>query len=196
MDTVDLITDPQPDLWRQCLDIIQKGKDPLRENYLTLRFNEFISFPAVVDNDQIVCFSGLQYSERKWGKGIARASSRMWIHPDYRFKGITKFNGGPKFLNTTYCLPRQFAVAKDRNIDVLFISRESNLLAFTQYLNLIRINCNYQFNLLPNLYNVCGPQANVPLTCQQYVAINYITDNGLDRWQNAMNQYQLNEFEI
>ena len=196
MNTIDLITDPQPELWARCMDVIKNSADPLRENYLNLDFSEFISFPVVISNDRIVCFSGLQYNPRKWGTGTARASSRMWIHPAYRHTGITKFVGGPKFLNTTYCLPRQFTVALNSNINAMFISRESNVLAFTQYLNLIRINCGYIFNLLPNLYNVCGPQAAVPESCRQYVAVHYVNKLGQQQWAENMNQHQLDEFEI
>lgn len=194
--TLDLITNPDAELWNRCLDVIYKGTDPLRENYLNIDFNDYLSFPVVVNNDRIVCFSGLQYSEKKWGRGIARASSRMWIHPAYRHSGITKFVGGTKFLNTTYCLPIQFAVALNSNIDAMFISRESNLLAFQQYLKLVKINCNYIFNLLPNFYNVCGPQAAVPESCRQYVALHYLTKQAPATWAKSMNQYQLDEFEI
>lgn len=196
MKTVDLITDPQPELWARCMDVIYRSADPLRENYLNLKFDEFLSLPAVINNDRIVCFSGLQYNERKWGKGVARASSRMWIHPAYRHTGITKFAGGPRFLNTTYCLPIQWDVALNSNIDVLFISRENNLLAFQQYLNLVKINCNHIFNLQPTMYNVCGPQATVPDSCRQYVAVHYLTEQGATRWTNNMDSYKLTEYLI
>ena len=193
MKVVDLVKDPQPILWQACVDAISQSRDPLRGNYSKIKFDEFLSFPAVVDQDQIVCFSGLQYSERKWGQGIARASSRMWIHPEYRHPGLTKYSGGAKFLNTTYCLPRQFAVAKENNIDCIFISRETNPRGFEQYLKLIEINCNYKFTLLSYFYNVCGPQIKVPESCRQYVAVHYATEQGHNIWQDTMDDYRLTE---
>lgn len=196
MKTVDLIRDPQPKLWGRCLDIISAGTDSLKENYLNINFDDFLSFPAVVKNNKIVCFSGLQISKAKWGSGVARASSRMWIHPAYRHNGITRFAGGPKFLNTTYCLPMQFAAALNFGIDVLFISRENNPLAFAQYLKLVKINCDYTFNLEDHRYNVCGPQVDVPESCRQYVAVHYLNSAGAATWQNNMLQYQLTDCTI
>ena len=60
----------------------------------------------------------------------------MWIHPDYRIKGISKFTGGPKFLNSTYCLPLQIKKAKEVGLNSVFISRENNLIGFRQYIDL------------------------------------------------------------
>lgn len=195
MKVVDLIKTPMEALWADCMTAIAASEDPLKENYTTINFEEFISFPCVVDSDRIVCFSGLQYNERKWGRGIARASSRMWIDPAYRQPGITKFTGGSKFLNTTYCLPLQFAELAANNIDSVFISRESNVRAFKEYLKLIKINCNMDFELEPTLYNVCGPQVIVPLGCQQFVAVHHRTATTA-AWTANMIKYKLNEFTI
>jgi len=182
-------------LWADCLTVIADSEDPLKENYTTINFEEFISFPCVVDSDRIVCFSGLQYNERKWGRGIARASSRMWIDPAYRHQGITKFTGGSKFLNTTYCLPLQFAELAANNINSVFISRESNVRAFKEYLKLIKINCGMEFELEPNLYNVCGPQSVIPVSCQQFVAVHH-RNKSASTWTANMIKYKLNEFII
>ena len=102
---------------------------------------KWLNKSALTINDKIVCFSALQISDERWAKGIGRCSTRMWIHPDYRH-GLSKFGGGDKFLNTTYCLPIQFNVAKLNNLDCLFISREHNLLAFNKYSELIKTNCS------------------------------------------------------
>jgi hypothetical protein len=194
--TVDLITSWDSALWSRCIEQIAMGDDPLKENYLNINFDEFLSFPAVVVEDEIVCFSGLQTSSRKWGTGVARASSRMWIHPAYRHTGISKFAGGDKFLNTTYCLPIQFATALNSDIDVLFISRENNPRAFAQYLKLVNINCGRLFTLQDHRYNVCGPLTLVPESCSQYVAVHSLNSTGAATWQNNMLRYQLTDCKI
>jgi hypothetical protein len=191
MEVVDLKLNFHSELWYQCMDLIRSSDDALRDNYLTINFDDFLSFPAVINNDRIVCFSGLQYSEKKWGRGIARASSRMWIHPAYRHTGMVKFTGGSKFLNTTHCLPVQFKAALNANINCLFISRESNPKAFEQYLRLVEINCQYKFTLLDRYYNVCGPQATVPPSCRQYVAVHYLNNAGSGTWHLNMHQHSL-----
>ena len=153
---------------------------------------EFVSFPVVIIDNKIVCFSALQINEERWGKGIGRCSTRMWIHPDYRH-GLTKFTGGNKFLNTTYCLPLQLAAAKLNNLDCVFISREHNLLGFAEYSKLIKINCNTGFLLESKKYNVCGSLDPVPDSCKQWVMIHYLTDNGEECWNRNMKKYVLQE---
>lgn len=171
MNIIDFVKNPQWDLWQDFIANISATDDNLKENYLHIDFGEFLSFPCVLDSEKIICFSGLQYNEKKWGKGIARASSRMWIHPEYRIQGISKFEGGNKFLNTTYCLPIQFDCARALGINTMFISRESNPLAFERYINLVKINCNMDFTLHKHMYNVCGQEHKLTPSCHQYVAV-------------------------
>lgn len=186
MNLIDFVKNPQWDLWNNFVANISATDDHLKENYLNIDFGEFLTFPCVLDSEKIICFSGLQYNEKKWGKGIARCSSRMWVHPEYRIEGLSKFSGGNKFLNTTYCLPIQFACANSLGIDTLFISRESNPLAFKQYLKLVKINCDVEFKLEANRYNVCGYQHRPSPSCQQYVAT-YCRDlDARSRWIKNM----------
>ena len=132
---VDLATDNQyTHLWNNVQETIASGTDSLKSNYVGLDPKSFDSLPAVIIDNKIVCFSGLQTSQKKWGSGIGRCSARMWIHPEYRFKNITRFTGGDRFLNTTYSLPLQIAAATIHKLDCLFISRETNLLGFKEYL--------------------------------------------------------------
>lgn len=189
MQVIDLISNPQPDLWLQTIDFISNGEDRLKENYTNINFTEFLSFPALVENNRIICFSGLQYNEKKWGTSIARCSSRMWIHPDYRIKNIGKFTGGAKFLNSTYCLPVQLEKAKELKLDCAFISRDRNLLGFTQYIDLIKINCDLNFNIKPNRYNVCGQTHDDCEGCQQYVAVHHLTSDGNQIWIRNMTKH-------
>jgi hypothetical protein len=186
---VDLATDDQyRDQWIEFLVQITLSGDALAENYLELNPQEFLSFPAVLKDNKIICFSGLQVDPDRWGQGVARCSARMWIHSDYRQKGLSKFTGGDKFLNTFYCLPEQIKKAQEHNIKCLFISREHNLLGFKEYLKLIKINCNLEFQLQDSKYNVCGPKS---VASNQYVAVLPLSDDGLDLWNNQMDPFSL-----
>lgn len=181
---IDFAENYDVDLWKSTLDVITKSDDKLKNNYLNINFNDFITFDCVVNHGIIICFSGLQYDVQKWGSKIARCSSRMWIHPNYRHKTLTKFPGGPEFLNTTYCLPRQVAAAKKRNLDCIFISRENKIRGFSAYLNLIKINCGVTFTLDENKYYVCGPVKHD--SCLQHVALHFLTNQGTTVWELSM----------
>lgn len=197
MQIIDLITDPRPELWNNVITYIKTINDSLKDNYLNINFNEFLSFPVVVKDEKIICFSGLHFNERRWGKNLARFSSRMWIHPDYRIKGISKFTGGPKFLNSTYCLPIQYQKAKEFGLDSIFISREHNRMGFEQYLDLIKINCDLEFQIKPNRYNVCGGYFFDKEGCVQHVAVHHLTDSGNETWVRNMTKYVVvNQTEV
>ncbi len=197
MQVIDLVVAPQDQLWKDTIDYISGTDDRLKSNYTNIKFNEFLSFPAVVENNKIICFSGLHYNERRWGQGLARFSSRMWIHPDYRIKGIGKFTGGAKFLNSTYCLPVQINKAREVGLDAVFISREYNLIGFKQYIDLIKINCDLDFNIKPNRYNVCGHTYDEQEGCIQYVAVHHLTNLGNETWiRNMTNRVIVNQSEI
>ena len=187
---VDFATNFNSELWEQYQEYLITTTDELKENYIGLDPRDFLSFPVVIVNDKIVCFSALQISDDRWAKGIGRCSTRMWIHPDLRH-GLSKFGGGDKYLNTTYCLPIQIAVAKHHNLDCLFISRENNLIAFNKYAELIKINCNIEFTPEPTQYNVCGTMDTVPDSCKQWVILHHLTAAGPALWYNSMSQYIL-----
>lgn len=197
MQVIDLIVNPQDQLWKETVDYISGTNDILKNNYINIKFNEFLSFPVVVENNKIICFSGLHYNEQRWGKRLARFSSRMWIHPDYRIKSISKFSGGPKFLNSTHCLPLQIQKAKEFGLDSMFISREHNLFGFKQYIDLVEINCNLKFEIKPNRYNVCGTTYDDQEGCIQYVAVHHLTDSGNEIWVRNMTKHLIvNQNEI
>jgi len=178
-------------LWNECLEGIAKSNDSLKNNYIALDPREFASFPVIIIDDKIICFSALQINEERWGKGIGRCSTRLWIHPEYRHTG--KFTGGDKFLNTTYCLPIQLAVAKLHDLECVFISREHNLSGFSEYAKLIKINCNTSFYLEPTRYNVCGSLAPIPDSCKQWVMVHHLTNTGKESWEINMEKYVLQE---
>jgi hypothetical protein len=188
---VDYASSFDQDLWNNCQDYIENSKDKLKNNYINLNPRNYASFPVVTIDDKIVCFSALEINEERWGKGIGRCSTRMWIHPDYRHSG--KFSGGDKFLNTTYCLPFQLAMAKIKKLDCVFISREYNLRGFTEYLKLIKINTNTDFAMESTRYNVCGSLYPVPESCKQWVMTHYLTDKGESVWKSNMKSFMLIE---
>jgi hypothetical protein len=178
-------------LWNDCQTLIKNSNDSLKNNYVNLLPTNYASFPVVIQDDKIVCFSALEINEERWGKGIGRCSTRMWIHPDYRHSG--KFTGGDKFLNTTYCLPIQLARAKIENLDCVFISREYNLYGFEEYSKLIKTNSNTEFVMETHRYNVCGSLYPIPESCKQWVMVYNLTSYGSTRWSNQMKNFVLTE---
>lgn len=189
MIVVDLIETPMPELWSQVTEYIKHSDDKLKDNYISIDFNQFLSFPCVIENDKIICFSGLQYDISKWGRNIARCSSRLWIHPEYRISSLSNFSGGNAFLNTTYCMPIQIQKAKSKNISALFISRKDKIKGFQRYLDLIKINCNVEFKINEHRYNVCGNTPTVIDSCEQYVATHFLSPSGKDAWISSMINY-------
>lgn len=186
---IDFATNFDQELWDNFQTFLATTTDSLKDNYVGLDPREFACFPVVIIDGQIVCFSALQINEQKWGLGVGRVSTRLWLHPDYRHTG--KFTGGDKFLNTTYCLPLQMAKATILGIDSVFISREGTPNAFEHYLDLIKINCHVVFDLEPSRYNVCGSLDPVPESCKQWVAIHCFNPVGVRRWADQMRKYVL-----
>lgn len=186
---IDYATNFDDKLWDKCQNLIKNSTDSLKTNYINILPTNYVSFPVVIIDNRIVCFSALEVNESRWGRGIGRCSSRMWIHPEYRHSG--KFVGGNKFLNTAYCLPIQLAKAKLINLDCVFISREDNLKGFEEYCKLIKINASTDFIMEPNRYNVCGSLDPVPESCKQWVMIHYLTASAKSIWTSNMSNYNL-----
>ena len=187
---VDFATSFDSELWNQFQQYVRMTKDDLKYNYIDLDPRDYVSFPVVVTDNIIVCFSGLQINKDWWGNGIGRVSTRMWIHPDYRHSG--KFTSGSKFLNTTYCLPLQLAKARLIGLDCVFISREDNLTGFEEYLKLIKVNCNTNFIMKPNKYAINGAAyIEDSDSMKQWVMLHHLTDQGEERWNKNMEKYVL-----
>jgi hypothetical protein len=178
------------DLWQKFQEYVVTTSDDLKYNYIGLEPQNFVSFPVVIINNTIVCFSALQVNKDWWGEKIGRVSTRMWIHPDYRHKG--KFTSGSKFLNTTYCVPLQLAKAKLIGLDCVFISREHNPKAFQEYSKLIKVNCQAEFIMQPNKYALNGScYVEDAESMKQWVMLHNITESGKSVWFNNMNKYLL-----
>jgi hypothetical protein len=187
---VDYAKNFDKDLWNKFQEYVVTTSDNLKYNYIGLEPQNFVSFPVVIINNTIVCFSALQVNKNWWGEKIGRVSTRMWIHPDYRHKG--KFTSGSKFLNTTYCLPLQLAKAKLIGLDCVFISREHNPKAFQEYSKLIKANCQTEFIMQPNKYALNGScYVEDAESMKQWVMLHNITESGKSVWFNNMNKYLL-----
>ena len=176
-------------LWDDCQNLIKDSTDNLKDNYVNILPTDYVSFPVVIIDNKIVCFSALEVNESRWGKGIGRCSTRLWIHPDYRHSG--KFTGGDKFLNTTYCLPIQLAKAKLIGLDCVYISREDNLKGFEEYRKLIKVNSKTEFTMKSTRYNVCGALDPIPESCKQWVMVHCLTAAAELVWSSNMSNYTL-----
>lgn len=197
MQVIDLsISSSDIDKWERTLSFIEKSNDRLKENYLNLNPRDFVSFQAVVKDNNIICFSGLQASEEKWGPYILRCSSRMWIHPDYRFTGFTKFTKGNKFLNSYYIIPNQLRIAKELGFKCVFMSRERNPRGFNEWTNLVNNNAGSMFKVLPDVYNVCGYQNPIPNSCKQLVSLNCDNTDALTIWNKYMSNYVITDLTL
>jgi hypothetical protein len=187
---VDYAKNFDKDLWQKFQEYVITTSDNLKYNYIGLTPQNFLSFPVVIIDNTIVCFSALQVNTDWWGEKIGRVSTRMWIHPDYRHKG--KFTSGSKFLNTTYCVPLQLAKAKLIGLDCVFISREHNPKAFQEYSKLIKANCQTEFIMQPNKYALNGSCfVEDAESMKQWVMLHNITEFGESVWFNNMNKYLL-----
>ena len=177
-------------LWQDVLTRIASGNDQLRSNYLDLDPRSFLSFPVLIKDDMIICFSGLQSNQDKWGT-CARINARMWISPEYRHDYLMKMTSGDKFVNTKYLLPVQLEIAKQSGIDTVFISREGDYRRFLErYCDLILQNTGHKFTVLPDRYNVCGNIVPAPRSCSQLIAV-YSVSGTMTEWNSNMAEHRL-----
>lgn len=182
--------------FKNALHCIQQSNDLLKDNYANLNPDDFLSFQAIIEDDEIICFSGLEKNKDRWGSYILRCSAKMWIHPNYRFSGLTKFTGGEKFLNSYYIVPNHLKIAKEQGYKCVFMSREKNFKAFKKWSDLVNINANSNFQVLPHIYNVCGAQDIIHDSCKQIVAAEMLDDDGPKVWAHYMNRYIIEDLDL
>ena len=170
------ITNEYDELWHSCLEYIRYHcqNDPLYQNYLNLKKQDFISIVVTIEDNRIIAFSCAQFDIKKWGDQIARVSTRFWLHPSVRSKGLTKFTpGATTWYNSQYMMRYQLDAVKRLNLPASFISREGNYKkSFQKYINLVNTYNNTNFILLDGLYAVCGPMIEIPDSCKQMIAVN------------------------
>jgi hypothetical protein len=192
MKIVDFCNEYNDQLWKQTLDIIVDSNDELKNNYINLTPSDFVSWTVLVDDNEIVCFSGLQENHERWGNNFARINSRFFISPKYRHKHPGKLTDCKKFLNTRHLLPIQIQKAKELGFAGIFMSREGDhKRVFEKYVDLACKNTGYYFNVLTDRYNVCGHLSPVPDPCKQWIAVHCFNSN-VDTWNRQMNQFKIN----
>jgi hypothetical protein len=184
MKVIDLCTDRTYDqMWFNIIEQIDTGNDPLKDNYLTINFDDFKSFTAVVFDNTIIAFSGLQHNSKRWGDKSGRLLSRFYISPTYRH-GLSLFNST---LYTEFMLPIQLAAARNLKLTSVFISREQGINSFGKFITYINQTISdTNFTVLNGKYDVCGIENPVPDSCKQYVALKLLSDNGKDDWNKKM----------
>jgi len=152
----------------ETIDEISQSSHPLAENYSRKRLNldEFPFFNIVVEDDKIVAFGGLQ--EGRWGKGIGRVATRLWVRPDHRKKGAV-----PSEFNSKILMPEQIKWAEQNGYDLVFWSRQyPNNRNFVRMIERSNRNCPYGYHheALPDVYNVCMDISDDE-SCWQKVAV-------------------------
>jgi hypothetical protein len=182
------------DLFYHTLSVIEKSNDPLKENYVNINLNEFLSFPILIKNSEIICFSGAQIKHNLWGENIVRISTRFWKHPNYRINSLHKLTNIDTTLNIKYCIPIQLEKLKKHNIECFFISRESKktgkvMSAFNEYTELINKEYNQNLKILPNRYKICGLNSENE-KCKQYISLHH-SENSLKIWDENMKKCEI-----
>jgi hypothetical protein len=191
MQIKDFCIDYNDTLWQKLLAIIVDSNDDLKANYIDIKPSDFVCWPVLIDNNEIVCFSGLQQNFDRWGKNFARVNSRFYINPKFRHKGPGKLTKTEKFLNTKYLLPIQIFTANKMNFEGVFMSREGDYRkAFERYSDLAFKNTGIYFEILNDRYNVCGNQDIVPESCKQWIAL-HCFNGRKDLWENDMKQFKI-----
>lgn len=192
MEIIDLAQTDQYDiLWSETVKLISLSKDKLKDNYLNLDPKSFLCFMALIDKGKIICFSALQSQSSRWGDDIVRCSTRMWVHPDFRFPGLVRFTQGEKFLNSFYLIPEQLKKAKMLGYKCVFMSREENPLAFSKWSDLVNRNTGNRFINLPDRYNVCGAVYPIPESCKQHISIDTSHPEALSIWYDNMKKFRI-----
>lgn len=191
MKIVDFCISFDEELWKKTLNYIIAGNDELKENYINLSPRDFISWPVLIDNDEIVCFSALQENKERWSKNFARINSRFYINPKYRHRTPGKLNQNEKFLNTKHLLPLQIQKAKELGFKGVFMSREGDhKTVFELYVNLTYKNTGYRFNVLTHRFNICGNVNPIPRSCKQWIAL-HCFDGDESLWFKVMEQNRI-----
>ena len=191
MKIVDFCKDFDKTLWGETLEIIVKSNDDLKKNYISLKPSDFVCWPVLIENDKIVCFSGLQINSERWSNKFARINSRFFISPTYRHRNPGKLKNQDKFLNTKYLLPIQIKKAKELKLSGVFMSREGDhKRVFEKYSDLAFRNTGHYFKILDHRYNVCGCLNSIPNSCKQWIAL-HLFECDEKIWHESMNKFKI-----
>lgn len=92
--------------------------DELADNYNDIDLYEY-DYMSVCMTDRIIAFSGLM--KNRWGKGIGRVATRLWVDPEHRMIG-----GRPSSYNSKIMMPAQTKFAEENGYNCVFFSREKD----------------------------------------------------------------------
>jgi len=90
--------------------------DELADNYNDIDLYEY-DYMSICITDRIIAFSGLM--KGRWGDGIGRVATRLWVDPEYRTIG-----GRPSSFNSQIMMPEQTRFAEQNGYNCVFFSRE------------------------------------------------------------------------
>jgi hypothetical protein len=165
-------------LWLECLEYLNQhcSSDELFENYKLLNPFNFEHFVGVVLDDRIVSFGAVDRQANRWGRGIVRALTRFWIHPEYRSQSLTKWTTDSIKYSPTVLEPQLKYIISQPNTHAVIITREGNYQrSFNEIIRLANTVTENKFVIMPGRYNVCGSAA-VGDSCSQMVAISSLID--------------------
>jgi hypothetical protein len=159
----------------------------LFENYKLLNPFNFEHFVGVVFDNRIVSFGAVDRQSNRWGKGIVRALTRFWIHPEYRSKSLTKWTTDSIKYSPTVLEPQLKYINSQPNTHAVIITREGNYQrSFNEIIRLANTVTENKFVIMPGRYNVCGSAAGGD-SCSQMVAISSLVDISAEE---IFNQHQ------
>lgn len=166
-------------IWADCLTYIEQHckKDSLYENYLSIDVTNFLCFHAAIYDETIIAFGGVEQKPDRWGDNVVRALTRFWMHPEFRTKGLTKWNDKTIRFSPIILKAQLEYLSNHGEGKTVIITREGRYLnSFREIVRLANSVSNKDFTVMPDRYNVCKPQDPPPATCVQFIAINNVDE--------------------
>ena len=191
---IDLVTDPDRNnrliRFKSVLSNLCQS-DPLYLNYSTLDIKDFVCLTAVLEQNEIIALSGVQYLPDRWGENIARISTRFWIHPTYRINSLSKFKHDYRlYFNSQLMIPFQLKFIKSLGVSFAIITREGEYRrSFSKFIDLVNHHNGTMFNILDGLYNVCQPMTCVPDSCKQLIAVHTLNNSNFSNELSELSKY-------
>jgi hypothetical protein len=165
-------------LWQECIEYIKLNckNDSLYENYIDLDPEKYLYFNALLDNDKIISFGGVDFRPSKWGIEVARVLTRFWIHPDYRTKALTKWSDQSIRFTPLILEPQLNFLKNQDQVKIAMITREGkykkSFLEICRLASLVSID---SFDIFPDRYNICK-RTDTSDACFQMIALSSISD--------------------
>lgn len=136
-------------------------------NYKDIDLREYDYMSICVDDRRIVAFSGLM--KDRWGPGIGRVATRLWVDPEHRMLG-----GRPSAFNSTMMMPAQTKFAHENGYACVFFSREKGGKHFNYICERSTNACPYGYTYTP------AGKVRVSNSTWQYIAVCSFTGKKYD----------------